>query len=200
MEFELKGKVLKFEKNLSDLDKIVIDFVGLLNECKIKYVIISGYVAILFGRPRGTEDVDMFIEHMGQKESDKFFDKLNERGYSIINAGGKEEGLELLGEKIAIRVARKGEAVPNFEIKYPKKELDYTSLNHPLEVHVTGNKLLISQFEIEIPFKLWLGSDKDIEDAVHIYELFKGKLDKKLMHEIATKLGVGKEMEKYGIE
>lgn len=30
----------------------------------IKYVIVSGYVAILFGRSRISEDVDLLVEHI----------------------------------------------------------------------------------------------------------------------------------------
>ena len=105
----------------------------------------------------------------------------------------------MLNDKLAIRVAKKGDAVPNLKMKYQKNDLDHSSLEHPLKVSVSGNNLLVSQLEIQIPFKLWLGSDKDIEDAVHIYELFKEKLNKTLMARAAEKLNVKKEMEKYGI-
>ncbi len=43
-----------------------------------------------------------------------------------------------------------------------------------------------------------LGSEKDIEDATHIYELFGTKVDKKLMASIAKELRIEKEMVKYG--
>jgi len=39
-----------------------MDFVKLLDNAKIDYVVVSGYIAIVFGRPRGTEDVDIFIK------------------------------------------------------------------------------------------------------------------------------------------
>lgn len=200
MEFELRNGILKFRKELTELDKMVIDFVNLLNESRIKYVIISGYVAIVLGRSRGTEDVDMFIEHLDLGKFGRFFELLHKRGYWLLNAESKEDGLEALEDNVAIRVAKKGEAVPNFEIKYPKKNLDLESLEHPMEMNVNDNKLLVSRLEIEIPFKIWLGSDKDIEDAVHIYELFKGRLDSALMSNTAARLNVQKEMKKYGIE
>ena len=44
-----------------------------------------------------------------------------------------------------------------------------------------------------------MGNDKDIEDAVYIYELFKGKLDASLMSKVSKELKIEKEMSKYGI-
>lgn len=42
MEFS-EGKIV-FNRELSNLDKFVIDFVEILNSVKIRYVIVSGYV------------------------------------------------------------------------------------------------------------------------------------------------------------
>jgi len=100
---------------------------------------------------------------------------------------------------LSIRIAKKENVVPNFEIKFPKKESDFLSLSKPLNVEINEARLLISPLEVQIPFKVWLGSDKDIEDAVHIYELFKGKLDRRLMEETAKELKVKEQMIKYGI-
>ena len=58
---------------------------------------------------------------------------------------------------------------------------------------------MISRLEIQIPFKIWLSSDKDIEDALHIYELFKDKLNKDLMLSVSKELKVENEMIEYGI-
>ena len=52
MEYELKDNKLTFSRELSELDELVMRFVALLDKTGIKYVIISGYVAILFGRSR----------------------------------------------------------------------------------------------------------------------------------------------------
>ena len=51
------NKEIKLNKELNKLDKFVIDFCKLLD----RYVIVSGYVSILFGRSRSTEDVDLLI-------------------------------------------------------------------------------------------------------------------------------------------
>lgn len=57
--------------------------------------------------------------------------------------------------------------------------------------------LHISPIEVQILFKLFLGSEKDIEDAAHLYEVFKHRLDIGLMEEFARRLNVEKDMERF---
>ena len=57
MEIEFKNNKIKLEKELNDLDQFVIDFTSVLNKEHIIYVIVSGYVSILFGRNRASEDL-----------------------------------------------------------------------------------------------------------------------------------------------
>ena len=60
MEYkEKEGKII-LDKQLNNLDKFVFDFVSLLED----YVIVSGYVSILLGRSRATEDVDLLVPNM----------------------------------------------------------------------------------------------------------------------------------------
>ena len=53
-------KAIRLDRELSELDKLVLAFVRIL-EKHVPYVLVSGYVAILFGRARGTEDVDFLL-------------------------------------------------------------------------------------------------------------------------------------------
>lgn len=200
MEYELEGNKLKFERELSELDELVLKFASLFNKVGIKYVIISGYVAILFGRSRTTEDVDILIEKTDFETFGKFFDEVVKNGFWLLNGEGKEDAFDTLNELLSIRIAKTNEAVPNFEIKFAKKDTDFISLNRPLEVIINNNHLNVSPFEVQIPFKIWLGGDKDIEDAAHVYELFKDKLNRDLMHNIAKGLGVEKKMIENGFE
>jgi len=110
-----------------------------------------------------------------------------------------ENGLyEMLEEKLGIRAAKKDTIIPNIEIKFIKDEIDsYTLKNH---IKVILNKkfnFFISPIEIEIPYKLYLGSEKDIEDALYLWEIFQGKIDKKLINRFMNELNVSGEQ--YGI-
>lgn len=199
MEPEFSNGRIIVDRELSDLDKLVIEFTELLSKFGIKYVIISGYVAIALGRSRTTEDVDLFIDKVDGARLLGFIDALLHAGYWMLNCDRKE-AVGMLNENLAIRVAKKDTVTPNFEIKFPKRAIDDFSLNNPVALILCGKKLEISQLEVQIPYKLWLGSDKDIEDAVHIYELCGKNLDKAAMSKIAKELNIEDEMLKYGIK
>jgi hypothetical protein len=66
MDIRYSGnRILVGDKYLTLLDQFVLDFIRVL-EPKTPYVIVSGYVAILFGRSRGTEDVDILISRLSK--------------------------------------------------------------------------------------------------------------------------------------
>ena len=58
MDIKYSDKI-EFEKELNNLDKFTIAFTQILNESKINYALVSGYVSILFGRNRASEDIDL---------------------------------------------------------------------------------------------------------------------------------------------
>jgi len=78
MEIEYKDDAIILDKVLNSLDKFVIQFTGILNCHQIQYVLISGYVAILFGRSRSSEDIDLFIEEIDFTKFEKLWKALYE--------------------------------------------------------------------------------------------------------------------------
>ena len=52
-----------------------------MHRLDIRYVIISGYIAILFGRSRNTEDVDLFIEKIDEKKMSEWWGALEKEGF-----------------------------------------------------------------------------------------------------------------------
>ena len=82
-------------------------------------------------------------------------------------------------DNIAIRFANKGQSIPNLEVKFPKHRLDWDSFTDIVEVETKEGTIKVSSLEKQIAFKkYYLGSDKDLEDAKHLEELFKEHLDK----------------------
>lgn len=67
MEIKVSKNRIKLNKELNDLDTFVIDFVKILDKSKIKYVLVSGYVSILFGRSRSSEDIDIIVKKKCQR-------------------------------------------------------------------------------------------------------------------------------------
>jgi predicted nucleotidyltransferase len=82
MEIEFKEDKIIFDRELSLLDRFVLSFVEHLQTNNINYVIISGYVAILFGRSRMSEDVDIFIENISFEKSSSHANSEKRKFYS----------------------------------------------------------------------------------------------------------------------
>ena len=173
----LKDKLV-LDKTLTKLDKAVLEFAKALEP--LKYVIVSGYVSILLGRSRGTEDVDFVLERLSADEFEHLSKKLAKAGYWCINPGDASELYNgLLAEGSAIRFAEKDTVIPNFEVRLAKDEVDGQALAKRLRVETAEGVIFISPIEMQIAYKRHvLGSDKDIEDALHLEEVFKGQLDK----------------------
>jgi len=174
---ELKDNVLILDKEINNLDKFVIDFIEVLKKYT-DYVIISGYVSILLGRTRTTEDVDLFIKKIDFDRFSKFYEDLISNGFWCLNAEDPKEIFEYLNNKVAVRFAKQGKTIPNFEVKFPKNHLDDAAFLDTIKVKISDHELIISSLERQIAFKrYYLGSDKDEEDALYVEELFKEQLN-----------------------
>lgn len=185
-------------KEINELDLLVIDFVSVLDKHNIKYVIISGYVAIIFGRSRNSEDVDLFIEKMDYDTFKKIWIDLNIKFECIIEDDVKDAFFEYLNQGLPLRFAKKDTFIPNMEIKNPKDKLDIWSIRNRKEIKLNKqHSIFISPLELQIAYKLYLGGEKDIEDAKYIYNQFKNNLDNKLLDYFLVELKVMSIFRKY---
>lgn len=87
-----KNHIQLNNKELSELVKFVKEFIKIV-ERYFKYVIISGYVAILFGRNRSSEDVDIFIEKTDFDTFNQFW-KDTQKKFECINTNVPIEAFE----------------------------------------------------------------------------------------------------------
>lgn len=192
-----RGRI-KLKKELNDLDKLVIDFVKILDRNKIKYVLVSGYVSILFGRSRSSEDIDLIVKKISKKRFSALWKELSKKNFECIIPDNFESAYEYLMNRTSIRFCIKGQFIPNIEFKFPKvQELDNWVLNNGKQVILNRNVIKISSIELQIAYKLFLSSDKDIEDARHLYKLFEEKLDKTMLKQFLVKLDKEDEFNKY---
>ena len=182
-------KPIIISRELSELDEFVLGVVRLI-EKYAPYVIVSGYVTILFGRSRGTEDVDFVIERISEQRFLKMCNEAGAWGFEFLNPEDCSGLYEMLVEKMGIRMARRGEIIPNAEIKFPKDYFHREALERRIPVELSGRRIYISPIELQIAYKLYLGSDKDFEDAFFLYELFKDNLDGAMLREYAKRLDV----------
>jgi len=184
-------------RELKDMDRLVLKFARILNDMSLHYAFISGYVSILFGRSRLSEDIDIIVEKMEFAEFKKLWDALRGDFWCIITDSVEDAYYDYLLSNTAIRFALRDSVIPNIEMKFPKTELERWVLENTIDVTVGHEKLKISDIELQIAFKLYLGSEKDIEDAKHLYEFFKEGIDKDKLEKFVMELHVAELARRY---
>ncbi len=192
---ELSDNTLEISRTLSELDKDVIEFVAVLDSCDVNYVIVSGYVAILTGRSRATEDIDIILERLSAKEMDRLVSTLKNRGYWGM-AMPLDEMYSMLSEGDRIRIAEEGEMFPNFETWFVSNDVEREALETALRVELNDSLIQISPIELQIAYKLRLAQQagtldgKDFEDALHLYLTFEEQFKSEDLEAYVRELGV----------
>ncbi|MFA4820529.1 MAG: hypothetical protein WC613_06255 [Candidatus Aenigmatarchaeota archaeon] len=173
---------IKLDRELSDLDKFAIGFAKSISN-HTKYVIVSGYVSILLGRTRGSEDIDMLIPETNGKGWIKIYRALEKAGYQCINAAA-QDSFSYLKDGIAVRFAPKGSPVPNMEILFAEEDVQKLALSTKMTAVVGKDRIFISNLELQIAYKeIILGSPKDMEDARHLRAILGKAINMKKLKE-----------------
>lgn len=192
---ELRGETLVVEREPNQLDELAIAFSEILDQVGIEHVYIAGYVSILAGRARSTEDVDVLIEPIDEPTADRLATTLDEAGY-----WGPAMPLDSVYEMITngdpIWVAPSEQVTPHLEVKIVQDEFDQASLSHAITAQIDGNSIPIGPLELQIAYKLYLGAQKDIEDAVHLYTLFAETLSASRLETWVSRLDVEAEYDR----
>jgi len=178
MELEVKKGNITFNRVLSPLDELAIPFSQALANHGIGHVYLSGYVAILFGRNRSSENIDVVCRKVPYDTFLSFWDSLGPQIECLIPSDPNAAYEDYLLRQTALRFTWTGTVIPNIEMKFEKDPLQKEALDDLLIVTVNGSDLPISPLEQQIAYKLFMGSDKDNEDARFLYQLFNEHLDK----------------------
>ncbi|ELK53008.1 hypothetical protein [Haloferax volcanii] len=192
---ELSDGTLTVSRELSELDKDVLAFTQILDACDVNYVIVSGYVAILTGRSRSTEDIDVILESLSKTETEQLVTELKNQGYWGM-AMPLNEMYSMLSEGSRIRIAEDGEMYPNFETWFVSNDVEREALSNPLTVTFDEGQIDISPLELQIAYKLRLAqaadslSGKDFEDALHLYLTFEERFNTEQLETYVKELGV----------
>lgn len=192
---ELSDDTLTVSRELSELDKDVLEFTQILDACDVNYVIVSGYVAILTGRSRSTEDIDVILESLSETETEQLVTELKDHGYWGM-AMPLDEMYSMLSEGSRIRIAEEGEMYPNFETWFVSNDVEREALSNPLTVTFDEEQIEISPLELQIAYKLRLAqaadslSGKDFEDALHLYLTFEERFNTEQLETYVKELGV----------
>ena len=128
-------------------DLFVEDFCKIVeNHCK--YIICSGFVAIAHGRTRGTEDIDMIIEKLPEGKFFELHNDLLENGFECMQS---DNGIKVYRDYFkngdSVRYTRKGEFLPEMELKFAKDELDDEQINSRRKIPFTKLNVYFSSIE-----------------------------------------------------
>lgn len=149
---------------------LAIQFSALLDQLDIDHVYIAGYVSILTGRARSTEDIDILIQQLDEATVEELTATLDEQGF-WGPAMPLASAYEMLENGDNIWVAPNDQITPHLEVKFVRDEFDRASLENTIPATIGGKTIPIGQLELQIAYKLYLGTQKDIEDVY----AFRGK-------------------------
>ena len=177
----ISSSIIQVDRELSDLDLFTIGFTRILKACS-DYVIVSGYVSILLGRARVSEDIDIIVPKIEYPTFCKLLKALKQNGFYCLNAEKEKEIYDYIRNNFAVRFAKVNTAIPNIELKFAKNKVDEISLSKKITVKLNNAELVISHLEMQIAFKeVVLKSPKDMEDARHLRNVAKQHLNNGLI-------------------
>lgn len=192
---ELTEGRLVLSREPSELDKAVLRFTEILASQGIDYVIVSGYVVILTGRSRATEDVDVVLEPMNEAEVAELVATLEAEGYWGM-AMPLDEMYSMLSSGNRLRIAEAGTMYPNFEVWFAANDIERMALADSLVAELPEGEINISPIELQLAYKLQLAQragaleGKDFEDALHLYHTFGEQLKEAALERYIDRLGV----------
>ncbi|GJQ33117.1 MAG: hypothetical protein HBSAPP04_19560 [Ignavibacteriaceae bacterium] len=102
------------------------EFIQLLNEKSVKYLVVGGYAVGFYGHPRYTKDLDLWLE-CSSGNAQKLEEALNEFGFGSLGLGTSDfldpDSVIQLGYPPARIDLIFGVSGINFEDCFPKREI-----------------------------------------------------------------------------
>jgi len=171
------NQVMEPVEDRSILDKFCMEFCSLV-EKHVKYIIVSGFVAIAAGRKRATEDIDVIIESLDKEKFIRLHGELIKNHFSCIQSDSANEVHSYLKDNLSVRYVRENNE-PEMEVKFAKDVLDNLQIQGRIKIPLTGIDVWFGSIEMNIAYKEeYLKSDKDLEDAKHLRIVFDANEEK----------------------
>jgi predicted nucleotidyltransferase len=184
----IEGK-LTLSKELNYIDEFVLKAIKILTKYT-DYVIVSGYVAIFFGRSRGSEDVDIFLKELPLERFQEMYRDLAANGFAWTIDNPDELYQEYLMQGTPIGVWEKDFPLLRIDMKFPKELSQRNLFTDRIKVLFDNHAIWMANIESTIAYKEEIArSEKDILDAKHLRLVFEGlnpaKIEsyKKLFHQ-----------------
>ena len=198
IEFDRARRLIRLARRaLLPEDGIALSFAGVLERSGVNYVVVAGYVAILFGRGRRSDDVDFIVEDIDEDRFVGLCRAARAAGFRLMQGNVEDEGSvriayrRYLAEGYGVRFMYGDVALPNVEVKLARTEAHRYALANAVRVVMNdGPSIRISPLELQVAYKLYLGTEKDVGDAVFLYTLFRDFIDDEELKRWCRRLGV----------
>lgn len=180
VKFKILGGVVNVDKEITKLDEFTLEVIDIIKK-HADYLIISGYVAIFFGRSRATEDVDIFIKDLSFEKFNEMYNEFIKNGYELTIDNAKGLYYDYLKERLPVNVWRKNFPLLRVEIKLAVKPTQLAAFNDRIIAKFKDKELVMSDIESQIAYKRYIArSDKDLADAKHLELVFEGLSEYKI--------------------
>jgi hypothetical protein len=177
----INNNEVELDKVINKLDQLIIEFIEIIQRYT-PYVIVGEYIPILFGRSRMSEDIDVLIPFLSKDKFIQLYIDILENNYWCLNSESVDDNYGLLIDDHTIRLTRIDWVIPNVELRFITDDIDELTFKTRMKVNLSPIILEVSRPEINIYYKRnILKSDKDIEDAIHLEEIFKDQMDEELI-------------------
>jgi hypothetical protein len=193
LHIDLPGRRIVIEKETNQLDRMAIDFSEALRDVGIAYSFVSGYPIILLGRIRTSDDINVVVEQIGSDRFGLLWEKIKLRFECVQTASPETALVDYLLEGSSVRFVYPGEVLPDVEMKFATTHEHLQSLTEAITLEFAGHSLPVSPPELQIAYKLYMGSEKDYEDAKHLFRVMEGQLREPEFQAALTRLGVSTE-------
>jgi len=172
VKFKIVNNELKINKKVTKLDEFAFNIINIIKKYT-KYVIVSGYVSIFFGRSRATEDIDMLVKKIDYDRFLKMYNEFLVKGFEFNIDDPKSLYGDYLMNDTAINIWKKGFPLLRMEIKIAKSLGQKIVIENPIKIMLGNQEILFSQIEAQIAYKRYiLAAEKDLEDARHLEIVF----------------------------
>ncbi len=173
-----------YKHRFSPEDYVAIAFARVLEDLGIKYAVVAGYIAILFGRARRSDDIDFLAESVDEEIFLELCRELSRKEFILMQGDIFSENSirklyrDYIVKGYGVRFMYKDIVLPNIEFKLTSTVIHKYAIGNSYRAVLNDKDIIrISPLELQIAYKLALGSGKDIGDAVFLYALFREALD-----------------------
>lgn len=185
LSYKFENNTIILDRELIELDIFLKNFLEVLKKHS-DYLVVSGFVSISSGRPRGTEDIDVLFQVTDFNKFKELFEDLIDNNFWCYQGDNPIEIYNYIRNKNNIRFSREDEYIPNIEL-IPideSRKAKYFEFTHPQKIKIKDFEFKIPPIEFEILYKeIILTGKKDIEDAKHLREFYSDILNNKKFKE-----------------